>query len=58
MSTARRQPPPEKLGAAANRIYDGAPSRQPELPHTSRKDDGGAADRSSGLAWMDMYGIR
>jgi hypothetical protein len=32
--TARRQPPPEKLRAAASRIYDGAPagiaSRQPE----------------------------
>jgi len=44
--TARRRPPQEKLGAAASRIYDGAPARQPELPHASRKDDSGAADRS------------
>jgi len=44
--TARRQPPLEKLGAASSRIYDGAPARQPELPHASRNDDGGAADQS------------
>jgi len=43
---ARRQPPPEKHGAAASRIYDGTPLRQPELPHASQK---GEKQRGSGV---------
>jgi hypothetical protein len=37
---------PENLGAAASRIYGGAPARQPELTSASRKTVGGAAEGS------------
>jgi len=38
--------PPELIGAAASRIYHGAPARQPDLTAASRKSDGGAAEGS------------
>jgi len=40
-------PPPEFIGAAASRIYHGAPARQPDLTAASRKSDGGAAEGST-----------
>jgi len=40
-------PPPEFIGAAASRIYHGAPAHQPDLIAPSRESDGGAAQWSS-----------
>jgi len=40
-------PPPEFIGAAASRIYHGAPARQPDLITASRESDGGAAQGST-----------
>jgi len=40
-------PPSENHGAAASRIFNGAPARQPELTPASRKIDGSAAEGST-----------
>ena len=45
--TCNRHSASEKLGAAASRIYDGAPGHQSELSHVSWKDDGEVTDRST-----------
>jgi len=47
-------PPPEFIGAAASRIYHGAPSRQPDLIAASRESDGGAAQESNASAYNEI----
>ena len=52
--------PPAVAGnawSAASRIYDGTPARQLELPHASRKGEGGAAEGSNGDVENDIIGI-
>jgi len=45
-------PPPEFIGAAASRIYHGAPARQPDLFAASRESDGGAAQGSTPVRFL------
>jgi len=46
--------PPEDVGAAASRIFDGAPTqaaRQPDFTAANRKRVGGAAEGSTHDVW-------
>ena len=50
-------PPPEFIGAAASRIYHGAPAltaRRPDLIAASRESDGGAAQESNASAYNEI----